>query len=122
MTQIESMNIKELKELRRNLNAKLKKIEEILESKIAQKNKNSIIESIDNAAEIYDWTKIAVHNGNTKKVLSYIQSKQRINIWIKSKTITIRVQPLEMIFKDIEPQFLNAKLQKINALIIKEGK
>lgn len=122
--QVESMSITELQDFRSYLKFQLKKVEEILQSKVIKKEENSrhvIIESIENAAEMYDWNKIKSNNNKNKNLLSYIQCKQRINIWIKSKTITIRVQPLEIIFKDIEPEFLKLKLETVNESIINEG-
>lgn len=121
---LESLTLYELQELRIRLKLELRKVETKIESKFEtmQHDKKSIIKLIQNAVEMYGWKTIKCNSQN-QKVLSYFQCKQRINIWLKkSEKITIRVQPLEIIFKDIEAESLEAILQNVNDSIINEGK
>ena len=121
---LESLTLYELQELRIRLKLELTKVETKIESKFEkrQHDKKSIIKLIQNAAEMYGWKRIKCNSQN-QNAFSHLQCKQRINIWLKkSEKITIRIQPLEMIFKDVEPKILDATLQNVNASIINEGK
>ena len=83
-----------------------------------QKKKNAIHEIITKSAQQYNWISIQTKN---KQMLSFMQSNQRINIWIKKKDmkITIRIQPMEETKKDIDSISLKAELQNINDVILK---
>ena len=79
--------------------------------------KNAIHEIINKSAQQYNWISIKTKNN---QMLSFMQSNQRINIWIKKNIkVTIRIQPMEEIKKDIESVSLKSELQKINDVILK---
>ena len=83
---------------------------------------STIYRTIQVAAQTHEWREISTKNQN---MLSFRKQSQRINIWIKQNmTITIRVQPMEKVYKDIHIDSMTAKLDDTDDLITfgNEGK
>lgn len=82
-----------------------------------QIKRNEINELIENAAMKFRWKAIPTKG----KMLSFMQSNERINIWIKKNLkVTIRIQPMETIKKDINLIELKQELKNVNTLILSQ--
>ena len=74
---------------------------------------------IASAAQIYEWDRIETN----QNMLSFRHSNQRINVWIKMKSmkITVRIQPMEYVKKDVHiSNFMNI-LKDCNEIIKNEN-
>lgn len=78
-------------------------------------NNNEYYSIINEISQTYQWTEISTKSQN---MLSFKKQSQRINIWIKQNMkITIRIQPMEKVYKDITIDLLNVVLQNVENLI-----
>lgn len=83
---------------------------------------SSIYKEIQVVAQTYEWREMTTKSEN---MISFKKDSQRINIWVNKKMrVTIRIQPMERIYKGIKVDFLSTTLYEINDLIAfgNEGK
>ena len=72
---------------------------------------SSIYKEIQVVAQTYEWREMTTKSEN---MISFKKDSQRINIWVNKKMrVTIRIEPMERIYKGIKVDFLSTTHMKL---------